>query len=456
MTTSWPEVAIDDIAEEIAMGPFGSDIKTDNFVPSGVPIIRGGNLTRGRFNGDSFVYLTEEKADSLRKANARPGDLVFTHRGTLGQVGLVPSGAQTRYVVSQSQMRLTCKSDVVDPAFLYYFFRSPAGQHELLANTSQTGVPAISRPVTSLKSMRVPLPPLDEQRRIAHILGTLDDKIELNRRMNETLEEMARALFKSWFVDFDPVRAKAEGRDPGLPKHLADLFPGRLVDSALGKIPENWRVARLGDLIATRRGLSYSGAGLSESGVPLHNLNSINEGGGFKRAGMKYYTGDYQDHHLVLAGDVLVANTEQGHERRLIGFAAQVPEDAPSPSIASHHLYVARPREGSGLSREFLCSLLNNITVQDAVSRYANGTTVNMLPSDALKMPHVAVPPAIVLKAFTQFRSLASRQQDQHERDSKTLSQLRDLLLGELFASSAQVAASEGGGLWLGAVQPSH
>jgi type I restriction enzyme S subunit len=93
-------------------------------------------------------------------------------------------------------------------------------------------------------------PPLaeDEQRAIAHILGTLDDKIELNRRMNETLEAMARALFKSWFVDFDPVRAKAEGRDPGLPQPLADLFPARLVDSELGEIPEGWEVGKLGDV----------------------------------------------------------------------------------------------------------------------------------------------------------------------------------------------------------------
>ena len=90
------------------------------------------------------------------------------------------------------------------------------------------------------------MPPLPEQRAIAHILGTLDDKIELNRRMNETLEAMARALFKSWFVDFDPVRAKAEGRDPGLPKPLADLFPACLVDSELGEIPEGWEVGLFG------------------------------------------------------------------------------------------------------------------------------------------------------------------------------------------------------------------
>jgi type I restriction enzyme, S subunit len=249
MVGEWRETTIESIATHIAMGPFGSDIKTDNFVPSGVPVIRGNNLTRGRFRGDEFVFLTEEKADELANANAFPGDLVFTHRGTLGQVGLIPASPFARYVVSQSQMKLTCDPDSADALFIYYFFTSPIGQHALLMNTSQTGVPAISRPVTSLKAVQLALPPLPEQRAIAHILGTLDDKIELNRWMNETLEAMAMALFKSWFMDFDPVRAKAEGRDPGLPQPLADLFPDSFDDSGLGEIPKGWSAAPLPDVI---------------------------------------------------------------------------------------------------------------------------------------------------------------------------------------------------------------
>jgi type I restriction enzyme S subunit len=111
---------------------------------------------------------------------------------------------------------------------------------------------------------RIPLltPPLAEQRAIAHILGTLDDKIELNRKMSETLEAMARALFKSWFVDFDPVRAKMEGRDPGMPKEIADLFPSRMVESELGEIPEGWEVAAIGEHMANfdSRRVPVSGA----------------------------------------------------------------------------------------------------------------------------------------------------------------------------------------------------
>ena len=100
--------------------------------------------------------------------------------------------------------------------------------------------------LTDQRRMSITLPPLDGQRTIAHILGTLDDKIELNRRMNATLEAMARALFRSWFVDFDPVRAKMEGRDTGLPKDVADLFPDRLLDSELGEIPAGWDLAEIG------------------------------------------------------------------------------------------------------------------------------------------------------------------------------------------------------------------
>ena len=125
------------------------------------------------------------------------------------------------------------------------------------AISQMTGTSGRQRvPVDSLDHLTVPLPPLPEQRAIAHILGTLDDKIELNRRMNETLEEMARALFKSWFVDFDPVRAKMEGRDTGLPPDVADLFPDRLVESELGEIPEGWEIGCLADIaVAPRRGV---------------------------------------------------------------------------------------------------------------------------------------------------------------------------------------------------------
>ena len=127
-------------------------------------------------------------------------------------------------------------------------------RHEVLASATGTTVKHTSP--DRIKEFRFLLAPLPEQRAIAHILGTLDDKIELNRRMNETLEEMARVLFKSWFVDFDPVRAKMAGRDPGLPKHIADLFPDRLVDSEMGEVPEGWEIRPLDKIAVFQNGLA--------------------------------------------------------------------------------------------------------------------------------------------------------------------------------------------------------
>jgi type I restriction enzyme S subunit len=129
-----------------------------------------------------------------------------------------------------------------DPRFAYYSLK----QFDFKGFNSGSAQPSLNR--NFVHPVPVDVPPLPEQRAIAHILGTLDDKIELNRRMNETLEAMARAIFKSWFVEFDPVRAKMEGRDPGMPKRIADLFPDRFQDSELGEIPEGWEVNSIGDI----------------------------------------------------------------------------------------------------------------------------------------------------------------------------------------------------------------
>jgi type I restriction enzyme S subunit len=159
----WPTKTVGDLSRRIAMGPFGSDITVDNFVDSGVPVVRGMNLKAG-FLDDEFAFVTMAKADALRNANAFPGDIVITHRGTLGQVGLIPEMSRyPRYVVSQSQMLLSSDRELARPAYLYQYLRSPIGQHALLASASQTGVPAIARPTTSLRAIRVLAPPIDLQ-----------------------------------------------------------------------------------------------------------------------------------------------------------------------------------------------------------------------------------------------------------------------------------------------------
>ena len=269
--SGWPVVTVQDLSEKVAMGPFGSSIKVSTFVPAGVPIISGQHLHGVRVDDTpNFNFITSEHAARLVNANVHRGDVIFTHRGNIGQVAYIPENSRfERYVVSQSQFYVRCDRAQAIPEFIALYFTSPEGQHQLLANTSQVGVPSIAQPVTYLRTLQIPLPSLSEQRTIAHILGTLDDKIELNRRINAILEAMARVLFRSWFVDFDPVRAKMEGRDTGLPKEISDLFPDRLVDSELGEIPEGWRVGHVEDEFEIIMGQSPPGHTYNESGDGL-------------------------------------------------------------------------------------------------------------------------------------------------------------------------------------------
>jgi len=250
MSSDWQPTRIEDLAERVAMGPFGSSIRVDTFVPDGIPVISGRHLGGSRLIEDEFNYVSLEHADRLKHSNAFRGDVVFTHAGNIGQVAVIPETSRyPRYQLSQRQFKLTPRSGVVDPRFLAYYFTSPLGRYQLLANASSTGVPSIARPVTYLRSLKIRLPPIEEQRAIASVLGALDDKIELNRRMSETLEALARAIFTSWFVDFDAVRAKAEGRQPvGMDAETAALLPDSFEDSPLGPIPWGWHPAELREI----------------------------------------------------------------------------------------------------------------------------------------------------------------------------------------------------------------
>ena len=325
----------------------------------------------------------------------------------------------------------------IDGAYLFYALKADDVQRQF--HSYANGITRFGLRKADIGLVEISLPPLPEQRAIAHVLGTLDDKIELNRRMNQTLEAMARAIFQDWFVDFGPVRAKLEGRKPYLPPELWDLFPDRLVDSELGEVPEGWEVKVLGDCIDVARGLSYKGSGLSSNGMPMHNLNSVYEGGGYKDDGIKFYSGDFRERHVTQPGDVLVANTEQGHHRLLIGFAAIVPQRFGGQGLFSHHIYRVRPKSYSSLSTDFVCQLLNTKTMHDTVSGYATGTTVNMLPVDALVIPPMVVPHIQLVNTFSMVAEVTRMRQEFLIAECQHLAALRDALLPKLVSGEMGV-----------------
>ena len=189
---------ISELINEIAMGPFGSNIKVDCFVDDGVPVLNGSNLEGFELGGKSFRYVTEEKADSLGRANAHKGDIVITHRGTLGQIVYIPETAKyNRYIISQSQFRIRCNEKVL-PEYLVYYFHTPIGQHKLLSNASQVGVPALARPSSTFQKIEVEIPDLEIQRQVVKIIKSLQDKITLNDKINDNLEQQALELFSNY------------------------------------------------------------------------------------------------------------------------------------------------------------------------------------------------------------------------------------------------------------------
>ena len=214
MMSDWPIMTIAECAADepyaTQIGPFGKALTPEAYRPSGVPLLRGVNVNYGRFHDDDFVYISDDDADRLSKFESFPGDVLLVHKGTLGKIGLMPAKRRfARYIMGNSMMRVRCDRSKLLPEYLHYWLRSPAGQHYLLSRVSQVGVPQIQRPLTTLREAALPVPPVNEQDQIAGVLGALDDKIEQNRRTARALERLARAMFRAWFVDFEPVKAKA-------------------------------------------------------------------------------------------------------------------------------------------------------------------------------------------------------------------------------------------------------
>lgn len=215
--------SISELIDEIAMGPFGSNIKVECFVDEGIPVLNGSNLNGFFLTEDSFRYVTEEKADSLGRANAHRGDIVITHRGTLGQIVCIPETSKyDRYVISQSQFRVKCNEKVL-PEYLVYYFHTAIGQHKLLSNASQVGVPALARASTTFQKIEVEIPDIKTQQKAVSVLNAIEAKINVNRSINENLEQQAQAIFANEFLSLESL---PDGWKRGSLIDIADYLNG--------------------------------------------------------------------------------------------------------------------------------------------------------------------------------------------------------------------------------------
>jgi type I restriction enzyme S subunit len=297
------------------------------------------------------------------------------------------------------------RREVVEPRFLHHAM----AQIDLGEVAGGSALPYLT--ARDLAELMIAVPPLAEQRRIAGVLGVLDDSIEVERRKRENLDDLIR------------------------------LAGGALARDGAAE----WPLEQLGDHYSVSRGLSYKGAGLvdgSDGAVPLHNLNSVLEGGGYKYEGVKYYVGEFKERHRTQPGDLVVANTEQGFDELLIAYPALVPAVFGRQGIYSHHLHRVVPRDGSHLTSYWLYIWLLSKANHDLVAGYANGTTVNMLPVDALLDPMIPIPPVERVRALDGLVAPAIRLAEASHRETVTLAAIRETLLPKLVSGHVRVPES--------------
>lgn len=440
MASEWKETTLGAEVDLLTGFPFKSERYTD--ADDSIRLVRGDNIVQGAMRWDGVKKWPASESAEHDLFQLSEGDVVLAMDRPWIEAGL-KYAAISKYDLPCLLVQRTARlrgGPKLDTGFLRYLIGSREFTQHIHAITTGTAVPHISG--GQIKDFAFALPPLAEQKAIAAVLGALDDKIELNRRMNTTLEAMARSLFQSWFVDFDPVRAKLDGRPPvALDPATAALFPEHLEDSPIGPVPKGWKVERFDAHITADRGLSYKGEGLRDdrTGLPMHNLNSVYEGGGYKHEGLKYYAGEYREKHLLQPGDMIVTNTEQGFDHLLIGHAAIVPKCYGPKGLFSHHIYRVRHKPTSPFSPHYLVELFNNRRWHYWISGFSNGTTINMLPMDALEMPMLVVPPLELVRKFTALAEAAHIQVEDNKQQSRTLATLRDTLLPKLLSGELQV-----------------
>src|SRR5437867_286625 len=255
---------------EIQTGPFGSQLHAADYVPIGIPSIMPQNIGDNRIVEDGIARITAKDAERLSRYLVHRGDIVYSRRGDVERRALIHE-RENGWLCGTGCLRVRLGNKGPDPRFATYYLGHPSVREWIVRHAHGATMPNLNTSILSACPFLVP--PLSEQRAIAHILGTLDDKIELNRRMNETLEAIARALFKAWFVDFDPGRAKADGRDPGLPKALADLFPSTFKDSDVGEIPEGWTATRWGAVVKLEYGKTLDDYKSDTGAYPVFGTN---------------------------------------------------------------------------------------------------------------------------------------------------------------------------------------
>ncbi len=389
------------------------------------PFIYGKALPeRSRIAGAIPVISSAGVSGSHHEPLINGGGVVIGRKGTVGSVTLCKSAfwaIDTAFYVPDAPHR--------NLVFSYYLLKTLG----LERMNSDSAVPGLNRDNAHARSISVP--PIEEQNAIAHILGTLDDKIELNRRMNVTLEAMARALFKSWFVDFDPVRAKQEGHWqrgrslPGLPAHLYDLFPGRLVESALGEIPEGWEVKSLDEIAEFLNGLALQKFPVTDpaDSLPVIKIAELRNGVSAKsdRASR-----NVSEKYIIKNGDFLFSWSGS----LLAKFWTE------GEGALNQHLFKVTSER---YPMWFISHWVHYHLKEFQSIAASKATTMGHIQRGHLKSAMAICPAADALEKFDVVMAPLVDQAIQNELETRALAELRDTLLPKLISGELRVPDTE-------------
>lgn len=416
MTSDWRKASVAKLqAEGILLVEDGNHgeyrPRPDEFTDSGVAFIRAADMEHGRVVFHAASKINDVARRRITKGIGAPGDVLLSHKGTVGKVAAVPLDAPPFVCSPQTTFWRSLDAETLDRNYLFAFLRSPDFHAQLRTRSGETDMaPYVS--LTSQRGLLVTLPPISIQRSIAKILAALDDKIDLNRRMSETLEAMARALFKSWFVDFDPAHPRARDKTFGFAQQLNPLFPKETVDSEIGDIPKGWRVGRLDDVLILQRGFDLPSSERVAGSYPILAASGPNG-----------------THHVAMVKGPGVTTGRSG----VLGSVFYVHEDF-WPLNTS--LWVKEYKRSKPAYAYHLLKGIDFLT-------FNAGSAVPTLNRNHVHGLPTLIPPDGLVRAFEETATGYLQRQRIAEKESMTLGAVRDALLPKLISGELRVRDAE-------------
>jgi type I restriction enzyme S subunit len=431
MASEWRELTIGDLCDAgiaiVQTGPFGSQLHANEYLPQGVPVVPTEAIRNRQIDWSVLPRISKEKAQTLSRHLLQVGDILFARRGiqATGHIGYVRQAEQRMLCGTGAILLRVKKPCELDSEFLSHVLADPRSIEWFKFHAVGATMPNLNDGI--IRSFRLTLPRIEEQRRIAVVLSALDDRIEQGRGVCETLEAIARAIFKSWFVDFDPVRAKAEGREPdGMDADTVALFPSEFVESSLGSLPISYFISDLQSECAISMGQSPPGSTYNEcvEGLPFFQGRAD-----FKTMFPKRRIYCSEPSRFASAGDVLLS------VRAPVGDINIALDDC---AIGRG---VASIRHKSGSTAYSWCLLKSLKASFDSFD--TEGTVFGAINGKDLKALKTVVPPAAIVESFASLFDPVFSKLKLNELEARTLADLRDTLLPRLISGKLRVPEVE-------------